>query len=106
MTDIGKRLNLLREERNLSMDMLVADINDRFKPTKPLNKSMISRWESEDNEPNLENAKLLSMYFDVSVDYLIGVVDTRTPSRLLQRKFKENKDNIITTSTDEEAPYG
>lgn len=88
MTDIGKKVKMLREERNLSMEMLVADINEKFQPTKPLNKSMISRWENEEHEPNLENAKLLSMYFDVSVDYLIGVTDTRTPSRLLRMKRK------------------
>jgi len=86
MTDIGKIIKTLREERNLSMDMLVADINEKYKPLKPFNKSMISRWESEDNEPTLENAKLLSMYFDVSLDYLIGITDVRTPSRLLSRK--------------------
>ena len=96
MTDIGKKIKMLREERNLTMDMIVADINARFRPVKPFNKSMISRWENEDNEPSLENAKLLSMYFDVSVDYLIGVTDTRTPSRLLHiKKPDANKPRII-----------
>lgn len=83
MTGIGLRIKELRQERDLTMDMLVADMNSKFTLKKPINKSMVSRWEKGNNEPSLENAMYLSMYFDVSVDYLIGVSDTRTPSRLL-----------------------
>lgn len=86
MTDIGKRIKELRQERDLSMDMIVADMNQRFDLNPPLNKSMISRWESQKSEPTLENAKYLSMYFDVSLDYLIGISDLKTPSRLLKKK--------------------
>lgn len=82
-TNIGEKIKELRTERDISMDMLVADMNQRYELSKPLNKSMISRWEKGENEPTLENAKYLSMYFDVSLDYLIGLTDTRTPSRLL-----------------------
>ena len=89
MTDTGIRIKDLRMERELTMDMVVADMNQRFNLEPPLNKSMISRWERQETEPTLENAKLLSMYFDVSLDYLIGLTDTRTPSRLLIRKQKE-----------------
>jgi len=107
MTDIGKKLKLLREERNLTMEMLVADINTRYQPVKPFNKSMISRWESEGNEPTLENAKLLSTYFDVSVDYLIGVTDTRTPSRLLHiKKVEDSKPNVIYVGQKKKTPKG
>lgn len=84
MTDIGKRVKQLREERNLTMDLFVADLNDRFVLSEPINKSTVSRWENQVNEPSIENAKMLSIYFDVSVDYLIGITDVRTPSRLLK----------------------
>ena len=83
MTGIGLRIKELRQERDLTMEMLVADMNARYMFEKPLNKSMVSRWENGDNEPSLENAKYLSMYFDVSLDYLIGNSEVRTPSRLL-----------------------
>ena len=82
-TGIGKRIQELRIERDLTMDLLVADMNQQFHPDKPFSKSMISRWESGEHEPTLENAKYLSMYFNVSVDYLIGLTYTKTPSRLL-----------------------
>lgn len=82
-TKIGLRLKELRQERDLTMDMLVADMNTKFPNYKPINKSMVSRWEKGDNEPSLDNARMISEYFDVSVDYLIGLTDVRTPSRLL-----------------------
>lgn len=89
MTKIGIRLKELREERHLTMDMLVADMNQKYETEKPINKSMISKWETGINEPSLDNARLISMYFDVSLDYLIGLTEVRTPSRLLHNRKKE-----------------
>jgi transcriptional regulator with XRE-family HTH domain len=82
MVGIGKRIKMLREEKELSLNMFVTDINTKF-PDAKIDKSMISRWENEVNEPSLEKAKYLSLYYDVSLDYLIGLTDVRTPSRLL-----------------------
>lgn len=93
MTGIGLRIKELRQERDLTMDMLVADMNVKFTLKKPINKSMVSRWENGDNEPSLENAMYLSMYFDVSVDYLIGVSEMRTPSRLLALQRRRELNN-------------
>ena len=85
MTELKEKLKLLRKEKQLTIDMMVADMNAKF-PNLAINKSMLSRWENGQNEPSLENAKYLSMYFDVSLDYLIGLTDVRTPSRLLAMK--------------------
>jgi len=82
MTGIGEKIKELRKERQLTCDMMVADMNNKY-PELAINKSMLSRWENGQNEPSLENAKYLSVYFDVSLDFLIGLTDTRTPSRLL-----------------------
>lgn len=90
MTGIGMRIKELRSEKNLTMDTLVDDMRTRFN-IKKLDKSMISRWERGENEPSLENAKYLSMYFDVSLDYLIGLTDIRTPSRLLAKRMEEQQ---------------
>lgn len=92
-TGIGEKIKELRKEQKLTMEMFVIDFNTRFvaELERPLNKSMVSRWESGENEPTLDNAKFLSMYYNVSLDYLIGLTDTRTPSRLLaySKKRKE-----------------
>lgn len=95
---IGKRLRDLRLEKNLSIDMLVADMNQKYviELSKPLNKSMVSRWENDLNNPTLDNAKLLAEYYDVSLDYIIGLTDVKTPLRLMVyaaaiRKARDNK---------------
>lgn len=85
MTEIGAKIKQLREDRDMSIDMLVADMKSKF-PGIEINKSMVSRWENDVNDPSLENAKYLSMYFNVSLDYLIGLTEIRTPSKLLRRK--------------------
>ena len=82
MIKLAERIKELRAERDLTMDMLVADMKLQF-PDMKLDKSMLSRWERGENDPTLENAKYLSIYFNVSLDYLIGLTDIRTPSRLL-----------------------
>lgn len=82
MTGIGEKIKELRKERQLTCDMMVTDMNNKY-PELAINKSMLSRWENGQNEPSLENAKYLSVYFNVSLDFLIGLTDTRTPSRLL-----------------------
>jgi len=87
-TGIGLKIKELRLEKGLSLDVFVADMNRRFSLDKPLNKSMVSRWENGKNEPSLENAKYLSIYFDVSLDYLIGLTNVRTPSRLFEMMKK------------------
>lgn len=82
MDEFSKRLKELRLERDLSMDMLVTDLKAQY-PDLKIEKSMLSRWESGTNTPTWENVKHLSMYFNVSLDYLAGLTDVRTPSRLL-----------------------
>lgn len=79
-TGIGIRIRELREAKDISMDLMIYDITHRFDVT--LDKSMVSRWENGKNEPSLERAKALAEYFDVSLDYLIGLTDNKTPARL------------------------
>ena len=68
--------------------MLVADMNYKY-PETNINKSMLSRWENGINDPSLEYAKNIAAYFDVSLDYLIGLTDVRTPARFRSKKEKE-----------------
>lgn len=86
MSILSERLTQLRKERELTLEMLVADLSAMF-PNITINKSQLSRWENGQNEPTLCNAKYLSQYYNVSLDYLIGLTDVRTPSRLLARKM-------------------
>lgn len=88
MVNIGEKLNNLRKERDLTLDMLVADMNQK-NPEMKINKSMLSRWENGINDPSLEYARNIAAYFDVSLDYLIGLTDVRTPARFRSKKERE-----------------
>ena len=79
--NIGKRLKQLRLEKGLTMDLFVYDINSKY--NIDINKGFVSKWENGVNEPSLKYASCLAQYFDVSLDYLIGLTEVRTPARLL-----------------------
>ena len=79
--EIKDRIKELRIEKGLTLDMLVFDINNKY--NVELNKGLVSKWENGHNDPSLKYAGYLAQYFDVSLDYLIGLTDVRTPARLL-----------------------
>ena len=86
--EFGKRLRNLREQRELTIDMVVYDMNYEF--LIELNKGNLSRWENGKNLPSLIYAAYLAKYYGVSVDYLIGNTDVKTPVNLLT-KARQNK---------------
>ena len=61
------RLKELRKERNLSQQELGNLVN--------MSKMAVSHWESGHSEPSISQLILLSNYFEVTVDYLIGKTD-------------------------------
>lgn len=69
MNGIGERLNILRKERELSLDEL-SDILQ-------IAKSSLSRYENNQAVPSIEAVKDIAKYFNVSIDYLTGRTDIR-----------------------------
>ncbi len=78
--NIGKRLKEIRNERDLSLDMVVKDIQDRF--NVKISKGSLSKWENDINSPNIEYLSVLVRYYNVSLDYIIGLTDKKTPPHL------------------------
>jgi len=66
---IAARLKLLRKENNLTKRDLVGKL--------PINYSTYANYESGYREPNSEVLQLLASYFNVSMDYILGVSDNR-----------------------------
>ena len=90
--ELKDRLKQLRSERQITMDLLAYDLNQKYDIN--VNKGLISKWESGKNDPSLRYAAYLAEYFDVSLDYLIGLTDVRMPARILAyasgyKKMKE-----------------
>ena len=51
-TEFGKRIKILRTERQLTMDMLVTDIDNKY--SVKINKGLISRWERQHKQNSLK----------------------------------------------------
>lgn len=87
MDGLGERLKELRKERDLTLDMVVYDISKKY--NTEITKGNLSRWENGKNVPSLRLAAVLCKYYGVSLDYLIGNTDIRTPIELLTHKSKK-----------------
>ena len=103
--ELKDRLKQLRTEKGLTMDMFVYDINLKFGIN--LNKGLVSKWENGINEPSLSYAAYVAQYYDVSLDYLIGLTDVKTPARLLafasRQRATEVDDSLARLSLSERA---
>ena len=62
-----ERLKELRLERNISQQDLGKIVN--------ASKMAVSHWEKGHSEPSISQLIILSDFFEVSVDYLIGKSD-------------------------------
>ena len=67
MKIFAERLKNLRNEAGLTLMQLSIEIK--------VSTNTISRWEREERLPNIENIVALAKFFDVSTDYLCGLVD-------------------------------
>ena len=63
----GKRLKELRKDNNLSMKQLSLKVG--------IADSCISRWENGQTIVNADQLIVFAKFFDVSVDYLVGLTD-------------------------------
>lgn len=88
MKEFAERLKQLRLEKELSLDMVVYDLDKKYEVE--LTKSHLSRWENDKNDPSIRYAAALAKYYGVSLDYLLGLTDTKIPADLLARKRKSN----------------
>ena len=74
------------------MDKMIDDIKKIYNVS--IAKSTISKWENNKAEPTLENARILSSYFDVSIDYLLGLTEEKGQENL------DRKDKFVEASVD------
>lgn len=82
----GQRLKGLRVERELTLDMVVAAMNNQY--AIDINKGTVSKWENNVNTPSLRMAAYLCKFYGVSLDYLLGLTDSRVPADLLAKSKK------------------
>lgn len=72
MKVFGERLKQLRLKRNMTQD----EFGLIFEP--PLAQSTIGTYERGVRQPSLENLVVISEFFNVTTDYLLGITDEFT----------------------------
>ena len=82
---IGERLKSLRKNKRVNQENLAKAIN--------VQKSAISHYETGKNDPNDMVKIKLAKYFNISLDYLIGVIDEPVP-HYNSNAFVKLPDNI------------
>lgn len=81
---LGNKLKELRTERDLTLDMVVYDMKQKY--NIEITKGHLSRWENGKNNPSIRLAKYLCLYYNISLDYLLGLTDVKTPVNLLSKR--------------------
>lgn len=72
MPSLGQRLAALRKEKGLSQAQLAKLLN--------MGQSTIAMYEKDRRRPDAETLRRLAEFFQISVDYLLGLTDTRERS--------------------------
>lgn len=75
MTTLGFKLKSLRKSRNLTLEQLASSLNKKNSDAN-FTKGRLSVWENDKEEPKLSSTKMIADYFNVSLDYLIGLTDS------------------------------
>lgn len=89
MKELGERLKALRQERDMTMDMVVYDMDKKY--NIEITRGHLSKWENGKNDPSLRLAAYLALYYNVSLDYLMGLTDNKAPADLLARRGENGK---------------
>lgn len=76
MKDLNKRLKQLRLEAGYKQEDIAKKLN--------ISTSAYGYYEQGRNEPSLETMKQIAVIYDVSVDYLLGLIDTPKARTLYQ----------------------
>lgn len=71
MKTVGSRIKELRTKRGLSLEELADQINAKHGTS--FNKGMISKWENDLTDPKLDHIRPIALFFNTSLDYLIGI---------------------------------
>ena len=89
------RLKEIRKRKNVSQVKLAIDLN--------MCQNTISRYETGERQPGIEELIMIANYFDVSIDYLTGVSDTPCSlTKFLKDEYLASLIDAVNDMTDEE----
>lgn len=85
---LGDTLRMLREEKNITQSAMAKSLN--------ISPSTIGMWEQNRRSPDGDSLKMLSDFFDVTIDFLLGKTEYRkfNPENLNDRDKKDIKKDL------------
>lgn len=78
--DLGNIIFSLRKEHSLTQEAFANALNKKY--GLKLNKAMISKWENNIDTPSLNYVKYMAIFFNVSLDYMLGTFPSSSMSAL------------------------
>lgn len=72
----GQRFKMLRLEKGLKQHEMIEEFNSKYHYN--FTKAAVSQYENDKRIPEIDALKAFAEYFDVSVDYLLGMAKDRT----------------------------
>lgn len=82
MAEFSDRLKLLRKERKITQKELAEIIN--------LSSGAIAMYETGNRTPDKEVLSAIADFFDVSLDYLLGRTDERSPADKIKAAISDD----------------
>ncbi len=78
----------LRKDKNLTQEQIAEVFN--------VSPQIISRWENDISQPNIDMLPVIASYFETTIDYLLGIVTPIKRQKILYFQFRDEKSaNII-----------
>ena len=68
---LGEKIQILRRQKDISQEQLAERLN--------VSRQAISKWETGESLPDIDNILRLSSIFDVTTDYLLKTYNEETP---------------------------
>lgn len=79
MMTFGERMAMLRKDRGLRQKELAAFLN--------VSVAVVSHYEKDDNEPDIDTLIKIAKFYSVSTDYLLGLSDIPSAPVALEERF-------------------
>lgn len=81
---LGKRIKELRSELDLTLRELADKLHVSF--------SLLAMYERGERQPPIDKLQQLASFFSVSVDYLLGNIDERSPADKIKAAISSDPD--------------
>ncbi len=75
----GERMAMLRKDRNVKQKELAAFLN--------VSVAVVSHYENDDNEPDIDTLTRIAKFYSVSTDYLLGLSDIPSAPAAMDGQF-------------------